>query len=31
MRHNGTKAGAATTTRRDRMIKERIHDPYHVR
>jgi len=31
MRQNGNKAGAAMTMRRDRMIKERIHDPYHVR
>jgi len=31
MRQNGNKAGATMTTRRDRMIKERIHDPYHVR
>ncbi len=31
MGQNGTAAGAAATTRRDRLIKERIHDPYHTR
>lgn len=31
MHQNGQKAGAAMTARRDRMIKERIHDPYHTR
>ncbi len=31
MRQNGNKTAAAATNRRDRLIKERIHDPYHVR
>lgn len=31
MRQTGKNAGAAKTVRRDRLIKERIHDPYHVR
>ncbi len=31
MPQNGSRASAAMTMRRDRMIKERIHDPYHVR